>query len=95
MSCDLNKTSTAYRKELETGNLEKIYECIQKSIDYKLNSLIQREEVNYIKNTKTDTLTFTSMNANTLTVYTNNFYYVIFKLFLFIIIIGSYFILSK
>ena len=93
MSCDLNKTSTTYRKELESG--KDIHDCIQKSIDSKLNMLIQREEVNYLKNVKSDSLTFSSMNKNTLSIYTTNFYYILFKIFLFIILIGSYFILSK
>lgn len=93
MSCDLTKTSSAYRKELESG--KDIHVCIQKSIDYKLSKLIEREEVNYLKNVKSDALTFSSMNKNTLSIYTTNFYYVLFKLSLFIILIGSYFILSK
>jgi hypothetical protein len=95
MSCDINKTSSEYTKDLETSNLQILNICIQKSIDHKLNQLIQRDQVNYINNEKKDSLTFNSMNNNTLAIYTNNFYYVILKLSIFIWLIGSYFLLSK
>jgi len=95
MSCDINKTSSEYTKDLETSNLQILNICIQKSIEHKLNQLIQRDQVNYINNEKKDSLTFNSMNNNTLAIYTNNFYYVILKLSIFIWLIGSYFLLSK
>ena len=95
MSCDINKTSSEYTKDLETSNLQILNTCIQKSIDHKLNQLIQRDQVNYINNEKKDSLTFNSMNNNTLAIYTNNFYYVLLKLYIFIWLIGSYFLLSK
>lgn len=95
MSCDINKTSSEYTKDLETSNLQILNICIQKSIDHKLNQLIQLDQVNYINNEKKDSLTFNSMNNNTLAIYTNNFYYVILKLSIFIWLIGSYFLLSK
>lgn len=95
MSCDINKTSSEYTKDLETTNLEILNICIQKSIDHKLNQLIQRDQANYINNETKDSLTFDSMNKNTLAIYTNNFYYVIMKLSVFIWLIGFYFLLSK
>ena len=95
MSCDINKTSSEYTKDLETSNLQILNICIQKSIEHKLNQLIQRDQVNYINNEKKDSLTFNSMNNNTLAIYTNNFYYVLLKLSIFIWLIGSYFLLSK
>jgi|TARA_B110000971_G_C19916670_1_gene457137 hypothetical protein len=95
MSCDINKTSSEYTKDLDTEDLQILNTCIQKSIDYKLNNLVTRDESNYIKNEKKDSLTFSSMNNNTLAIYTHNFYYIIFKLSIFLFIIGSYFLLSK
>ena len=95
MSCDINKTSSEYTKDLDTEDLQILNTCIQKSIDYKLNNLVTRDESNYIKNEKKDSLTFSSMNNNTLSIYTHNFYYIIFKLSIFLFIIGSYFLLSK
>jgi len=95
MSCDINKTSREYTKDLDTEDLQILNTCIQKSIDYKLNNLVTRDESNYIKNEKKDSLTFSSMNNNTLAIYTHNFYYIIFKLSIFLFIIGSYFLLSK
>jgi len=95
MSCDINKTSREYTKDLDTEDLQILNTCIQKSIDYKLNNLVTRDESNYIKNEKKDSLTFSSMNNNTLAIYTHNFYYIIFKLSIFLFIICSYFLLSK
>ena len=83
MSCDINKTSSEYTKDLDTEDLQILNTCIQKSIDYKLNNLVTRDESNYIKNEKKDSLTFSSMNNNTLAIYTHNFYYIIFKLSIF------------
>lgn len=101
MKCDVNKTSRDYtillnkEKEKTPMNLTPLYDCIQNSIEYKLKILAQKNEVSYTKNEQKDDLTFHSMNVNTLAIYTQNFYYVIFKLSLFIILFRSYFLLSK
>jgi len=97
MSCDLKKTSLDYEKDLKNSiDLNKINQCIQKTIDARLNSLVEKEEsVSYRTNESQDYLTMSSMNKSTLSIYTYNFYFVIFKLLLFGVLIGSYFLLSK
>ena len=101
MKCDIHKTSRDYEillnkeKKNTPMNLVPLNNCIQNSIDYKLKILSKKNEVNYINNEKKDDLTYNSMNVNTLSIYTQNFYYIVFKLSLFIIIIRSYFLLSK
>lgn len=101
MKCDINKTSRDYtillnNEKIKTPmNLTPLNDCIQNSIEYKLKILAQKNEVSYTKNEQKDDLTFHSMNVNTLAIYTQNFYYVIFKLSLFIILFRSYFLLSK
>lgn len=97
MSCDLKKTSLDYEKDLKNSiDLNKINQCIQKTIDARLNSLVEKEEsVSYRTNESQDYLTMSSMNRSTLSIYTYNFYFVIFKLLLFGVLIGSYFLLSK
>jgi len=97
MSCDLKKTSLDYEKDLKNSiDLNKINQCIQKTIDARLNSLVEKEEsASYRTNESQDYLTMSSMNKSTLSIYTYNFYFVIFKLLLFGVLIGSYFLLSK
>lgn len=97
MSCDLKKTSLDYEKDLKNSiDLNKINQCIQKTIDARLNSLVEKEEsYSYRTNESQDYLTMSSMNKSTLSIYTYNFYFVIFKLLLFGVLIGSYFLLSK
>ena len=97
MSCDLKKTSLDYEKDLKNSiDLNKINQCIQKTIDARLSSLVEKEEsVSYRTNESQDYLTMSSMNKSTLSIYTYNFYFVIFKLLLFGVLIGSYFLLSK
>ena len=97
MRCDLKKTSLDYKKDLKNSiDLNKINQCIQKTIDARLNSLVEKEESDsYRTNESQDYLTMSSMNKSTLSIYTYNFYFVIFKLLLFGVLIGSYFLLSK
>ena len=102
MKCNVNKTSRDYKRLLKQTmkqpriNLYPLNNCIQKSIDHKLKILSDKEDsVNYIKNEKKDYLTFSSMNDKTLSIYENNFYYIIFKLSIFIIIFRLYYLLSK
>ena len=97
MSCDLKKKSLDYEKDLKNSiDLNKINQCIQKTIDARLNSLVEKEEsASYRTNESQDYLTMSSMNKSTLSIYTYNFYFVIFKLLLFGVLIGSYFLLSK
>lgn len=97
MSCDLNKNSNDYERELKnTTKLNDLNNCIQKTIDERLNALVQKEEqFNSRPNETKDGVTMRSMNENTLSIYSYNFYYVIFKLLIFGILIGSYFLLSK
>ena len=101
MRCDVNKTSRDYtillnkEKKKTQINLPPLNDCIKNSIEYKLKILSQKNEVSYTKKEQKDDLTYNSMNANTLSIYTQNFYYIIFKLSLFIILFRSYFLLSK
>jgi len=101
MKCDINKSSRDYKiilkkeKEKTTINFTPLNNCIQNSINHKLKILSTKDDVNYVKNEKKDYLTFNAMNNNTLSIYKNNFYYVIFKLSIFIFIISSYYLLSK
>ncbi|ADX06429.1 hypothetical protein 162275952 [Organic Lake phycodnavirus 2] len=97
MSCDLKKTSSDYVNDLKNSiDLNQLNQCIQKTIDERLNSLVKKEEsVSYRTNESQDYLTMSSMNESTLDIYTYNFYFVIFKLLLFGVLIGSYFLLSK
>jgi hypothetical protein len=97
MRCDLKKTSLDYKKDLKNSiDLNKINQCIQKTIDARLKSLVEKEESDsYRTNESQDYLTMSSMNKSTLSIYTYNFYFVIFKLLLFGVLIGSYFLLSK
>lgn len=104
MSCDLNKRSDDYQRDLKkissltikTTKLNRLNNCIEKTIDARLNALVKKEEkINSRSNETKDGVTMNSMNNNTLSIYRYNFYYVIFKLLLFAILIGSYFLLSK
>lgn len=97
MSCDLNKNSNDYERELKnTTKLNDLNNCIQKTIDERLNTLVKKEDqFNSRPNETKDGVTMRSMNENTLSIYSYNFYYVIFKLLLFVVLIGSYFLLSK
>jgi len=97
MSCDLKKTSSDYVNDLKNSiDLNQLNQCIQKTIDDRLNSLVKKEEsVSYRTTESQDYLTMSSMNESTLDIYTYNFYFVIFKLLLFGVLIGSYFLLSK
>lgn len=97
MRCDLKKKSLDYKKDLKNSiDLNKINKCIQKTIDARLKSLVEKEESDsYRTNESQDYLTMSSMNKSTLSIYTYNFYFVIFKLLLFGVLIGSYFLLSK
>jgi len=97
MSCDLKKTSSDYVNDLKNSiDLNQLNQCIQKTIDERLNSLVKKEEsVSYRTNESQDYLTMSSMNESTLDIYTYNFYFVIFKLLLFGVLIGSYFLLSN
>lgn len=97
MSCDLKQNSNDYERELKnTTNLNDLNNCIQKTIDERLNTLVKKEDQSNSRSNETkDGVTMRSMNENTLSIYSYNFYYVIFKLLLFVILIGSYFLLSK
>lgn len=97
MSCNLNQNSNDYERELKnTTKLNDLNNCIQKTIDARLNTLVEKEDqFNSRPNETKDGVTMRSMNENTLSIYSYNFYYVIFKLLLFGILIGSYFLLSK
>jgi hypothetical protein len=96
MSCEPNQTSRDYKVTLKNGlvKLELLNECIQASIDEKLKELVTKEGPNYNLE-PIDNKTFDTMNENTLSIYTNNLYYIIFKVSIFIILIAFYFILSK
>jgi len=97
MKCDINKTSREYKKELDIPgtSLSALNGCIQYSIDNKLDILVQNEKGTSSDSNKPGDVTFSSMNKHTLALYTSNFYYVVFKLSLFVILIGMYFLLSK
>ena len=93
-TCDIYKTAIGYKTDLsgvtDTFKLSTINGCIQKSIDYKLGLLVKENDV-YYSNTahNDDPVTFNSMNNNTLHIYNMNFFYVLFKLVIFVILGGS------
>ena len=98
MKCDINKTSREYKKELDVPgtSLSALNGCIQYTIDNKLDILVQNEKrTSSSESIRQDDVTYNSMNKHTLALYTSNFYYVVFKLSLFVILIGMYFLLSK
>lgn len=97
MTCEPNQTSRDYKLKLENSSvgLELLNTCIQITIDEKLNELVKNDKLNSRTLDQKDNLTFDSMNKNTLSIYTNNLYYVIFKISLFFILICFYFLLSK
>lgn len=101
MACDLLKTSEDYRNDLNEPlsdeALNELDTCIQASIDDKLSKLVEKDsaQVSYKRTSQTDDITFQSMNQKTLKLYTINFYYLIFKLSLFFILFGAYYLLSK
>lgn len=95
------KTSDDYRNDLnEPLSDEALIEldtCIQSSIDDKLIQLVEKnsESMSYKGTTQSDDITFQSMNQKTLKLYTINFYYLMFKLSIFFILFGAYYLLSK
>lgn len=95
------KTSDDYRNDLnEPLSDEALIEldtCIQSSIDDKLIQLVEKnsESMSYKGTTQSDDITFQSMNKKTLKLYTINFYYLMFKLSIFFILFGAYYLLSK
>lgn len=100
MSCDINKLAKQYTLELDkmpnTANLSRINTCIQASIDHKLKTLVKKkEDPRYRVSSQKDDLTFESMNDASLELYSKNFFYIMFKLSIFIILFFSYYRLSK
>ena len=65
--------------------------CIQLSINKILNNLVIKEDTMLSE----DVLTYKSMDNNTLSLYNNNYIYIIVKLFIFVILGISYFYLLK
>lgn len=95
------KTSDDYRNDLNEPlsdqALIELDTCIQSSIDDKLSKLVEKnsESMSYKGTTQSDDITFQSMNQKTLKLYTINFYYLMFKLSIFFILFGAYYLLSK
>jgi hypothetical protein len=101
MACDLLKTSEDYKNELNEplsdDALLDLDTCIQASIDDKLAKLVEKDStsVSYKFSSESDDITFQSMNKKTLKLYTINYYYLIFKLSIFFLLFGAYYLLSK
>ena len=100
MSCDINKLAKQYNQELDqmpkTENLSRINTCVQASIDHKLKTLVKsNEDPTYRVSSQKDDLTFESMNEASLELYSKNFFYIMLKLSIFIILFFSYYRLSK
>jgi hypothetical protein len=100
MSCEINKTSRQYNLELEAmdndDDFSRINTCVQSTIDHVLKKLASsQEDPTYSLSSQKDELTFRSMNEKSLELYSKNFYYIIFKLSIFIVLFYSYYLLTK